>query len=270
MTEATEQGPVRHESFPCEGPIDLDVRMQDGRVDVELGDGPVARVTLVADPDADAKLVERMLAGTKVEWSAKSGKLVVRTPRSSRLNLLIELPERSRLSMHAGSAPIDVSGTAGRLVAHAGSGDVRAEAVDGVVSIRLGSGDVKLGPVSGALRLRSGSGRFEAASLDREARLTTGSGDIALGATCSDVVARVGSGDFRIDEARRGNVNVLSGSGDLWIGIAQGVTAEIDVVSGSGSTRSDLDVSAHPPAGGPAVRIKARTGSGEAVVARAG
>ena len=199
---AREPESARRESFPCDGPIDVDVRILQGRLDVRLGDEPVARVTLVADPAAGAS-AERALAETSVDWSARSGRLVVRTPRSVPLNMLVEVPEQSRLSVHAGSAAIDVCGTPGRLSAQTGSGDVSAEAVDGPVDIKSGSGHVRLGPISGTVRYRAGSGRFEAAALGRESRLATGSGDISVGLAHAGVVARTGSGDVRIGKRRR-------------------------------------------------------------------
>ena len=84
---ASDPGPARRECFPCDGPVEVDVRIFEGRLDVKLGDEPVARVTLI--PDAAAAVsADRAFAETSVDWSARSGRLVVRTPRSVPLNML--------------------------------------------------------------------------------------------------------------------------------------------------------------------------------------
>jgi hypothetical protein len=52
--------------------------------------------------------------------------------------------------------------------------------------------------------------------------------------------------------------------------VHSGVAAELDVFSGSGRARSELDVTTEPPAGGAAtLTIRGRTGSGDVLVTRA-
>jgi hypothetical protein len=55
----------------------------------------------------------------------------------------------------------------------------------------------------------------------------------------------------------------------LRVGIHPGVMAELDVSSGSGRARSDLPVGGPPAEGATALRVRARTGSGDALVTAA-
>jgi hypothetical protein len=72
-----------------------------------------------------------------------------------------------------------------------------------------------------------------------------------------------------VSDACAGGLELTTGSGQLRIGIHPGVRAELDVSSGSGQARSDLPVSGPPAEGNVALRVRARTGSGDALVTAA-
>ena len=262
---------TRQETFPCPGTADVDVRLARGSVEVQTTDEPIARVTLTGMPPSNDDQLSRALEQTAVSWAEKSGRLIVHAPRRSTLAVMVEVPSHSRVSARAASAAITVRGAVGRLDAQTGSGNVSATQVDGDVEIRTGAGDVQLGTVAGRVRSRAGSGRIEAAALEGpQSRLATGSGDLCLGTVCSDVSARTGNGNVRVADAAKGRLDLVTGSGDVWIGVRAGVAAEIDALSGSGSARSELEVLAEQPGSiAPGLRVRARTGSGSAVVARA-
>jgi len=273
-TAENNQAPTRSESFDCPGPADLDLRVNVGRIDVRVADVPQVRVDVsVEDPNASADRAAGALEDVQITFSEASRRLVLRTPRErlrrTRLGVVVETPARSRLAarVHAGS--VTASGVLSGFDATAGSGDVVADQVDGDADVRTGSGDVRLGPVTGRLRTRSGSGSIDVASITGdEATLATGSGDVRLGIVSSDLTMRTGSGSLTIAEAAQGRLNLATGSGDVRVAIRPGVAAELDLVSGSGRARSDLDVFDQRPAGSPSVIVRARTGSGDAVVTR--
>jgi hypothetical protein len=284
---------TRTEMFPCDGPVELDVQIRSGGLHVRAADVPGIRVRVAAEPveprrweqgledvlqrvsageyspdDADAHAVRE----TQIAFSNERRRLSIRTPRSFRrvgVGVTVEVPEQSRLSARLHQGSLTTSGVLAGLDAATGSGDIRADRVDGDVAAGTASGDVRLGEVAGRLRARSGSGGIEVGSLVGEtARVTTGSGDLWLGVVQSDVKARTGSGRVVVSEAASGRLDLVTASGDVRVTIRRGVAAEIDLVSGSGEARSELEVADKPPAGAPAVRIRARTGSGDAVVTR--
>jgi hypothetical protein len=285
---------TRTESFDCDGPAELDIRIRGGRIEVRAADVPHVRVEISAEPgdprqweqgvedllgtisqgaytpdEADAQGV----AETKVEFSERRRKLVVRAPRTFRrtgIAVVVEAPRHSRLKAGAHRAAISTSGLLAELTVATGSGSIVSEDVEGSVDVATGSGQVTLGRVSGRLKARLGSGELEAASIEGEsASVTTGQGEIWLGAVRCDAKLRTGRGGIVIAEAAGGELTLVTGKGDLRVGVRPGVAAELDVVSGSGRARSELDVSDRPPADAPAARIRMRTGSGEAVVASA-
>jgi len=274
MNPNDQQTPTRSDTFDCAGPADLDLRLNAGRIDVRAAEVARIRVDVsVDDQDVPEDRAARAIQGMQITFSEPDRKLVLRTPRElrrTRLAVMVETPQHSRLVARVHSGSIVASGALSGLDATAGAGDVTADQIDGDVLVRTGSGDVRLGPVTGKLRTRSGSGAVDVAAIDGdEATLHTGSGDVRLGMVNSDVTLRAGSGDLTIAEVAHGRLSLATGSGDVWVAIRPGVAAELDLVSGSGQARSELGVSNEEPAAAPEVRVRVRTGSGDAVVTRA-
>lgn len=173
------------------------------------------------------------VAATDVSWSAHRDRLQVRSPQSGPLRAVplevaVTAPAGTRLRLRGSSAALEVSGRAGSLDAGTGSGEVTAGEVSGRLDVRTGSGAVRVGHVASSARLR------------------TGSGDVAVDAAAADV-------------------EVVTGSGDVRLGVGAGVLAELDVRTGSGTARSELEVLDAAP-DGTAVVLRARTGSGDVTV----
>jgi DUF4097 and DUF4098 domain-containing protein YvlB len=277
LSATTENGhaSTRSASFACPGPAELDLRLNTARIDVRVADVPHVRVEVSLDQDEgrrDERAI-RALQDVQITFSEDGRRLVLRTPRElrrTRLAVLVEAPARSRLATHLHSGSVAASGVLGGLDATTGAGDVSAGDVEGNVEVKTGSGDVRLGRVAGRFRSRSGSGDVDVTTVTGdEASLVTGSGDIRLGTVSSDVVARAGSGSLTVAQAAQGRLNLATGSGDIRVAIQQGTAAELDLTSGTGKARSELDVSDERPAGPASVTVRARTGSGDAVVTRA-
>ncbi|MGB6163135.1 MAG: DUF4097 family beta strand repeat-containing protein [Pseudonocardiaceae bacterium] len=209
-------------------------------------------------------------------------RLTVRTPREYPLRtvpLIIQVnaPSGSSISARSGSADVTVTGVAASVDAATGSGQVQAQRCTGAAEVRTGSGDVRLGTVLGRLQVRTGSGQIDVTSIEGaqgSATVQAGSGDVRLGsvnlgAVKHEINARTGSGDLTVVDACAGGLELTTGSGQLRVGIHPGVRAELDVSSGSGHARSDLPVSRAPAEGNVALRVRARTGSGDALVTAA-
>lgn len=296
---------VRQQHFECAGPVEVDVELGPGRLDVQLvedTDG-AGEVTVQVRPDPAAGppwnagitgllswLGEQAGATQPGEVAAEAARstvidftgqrLTVRSPRdfplrAVPLTIQISAPSGSSITARSGSADIAVEGVADRFDASTGSGQVRAQRCTGPTDVRTGSGDVRLGSMLGRLRVRTGSGEVEVISIDtagaspERGTVQTGSGDVRLGAVTHDVSARTGSGDLTVVDASAGGLELTTGSGQLRVGIHPGVRAELDVSSGSGHARSDLPVGGPPPEGDVPLRVRARTGSGDALVTAA-
>jgi hypothetical protein len=306
--DSTDVPVVRQQDFDSEGPIDVWVELDSGRLDIKLEDasadsGRVA-VQVRADPASrqpwntgiagllswlgeqtgaprPGELAAEAVRHTTIEFTGR--RLAVRSPRdfplrTVPLTIQVTAPASSSITARSGSADIAIDGVADRLDASTGSGQVRAQRCTGTVDVRTGSGDVRLGTMLDRLRVRTGSGEVDVASIGDTAdtadsggggTVQTGSGDVRLGAVRHDVSARTGSGDLTVVDASAGGLELTTGSGELRVGIHSGVRAELDVRSGSGQARSDLPVGGSPPEGDVPLRVRARTGSGDALVTAA-
>ncbi|MGH3511271.1 MAG: DUF4097 family beta strand repeat-containing protein [Pseudonocardiaceae bacterium] len=283
----TDASVVRQQDFECQGPIDISVELDSGRLDITLEDGPEEgtagpEVVVQIRPDPTSQPPWAVGIGGLLNWLGEQTgatppgalaaeavrrtvidftgqRLTVRTPRELPLRtvpLIIQVsaPPGSSINARSGSADVAVTGMAAALDAATGSGDVRLGTVSGHLRVRTGSGEVDVISVEGT----QGSGTVQ-----------TGSGDVRLGAVARDVSARTGSGDLTVVDASAGGLELTTGSGQLRVGIHAGVLAELDVSSGSGRAHSDLPVGGPPAEGEVALRVRARTGSGDALVTAA-
>ncbi|MEC3977508.1 DUF4097 family beta strand repeat-containing protein [Amycolatopsis sp. H20-H5] len=300
---------VRVETFAAEGPLEIDISLIVGRVEIRLAaEGSEGGARVEVRPDESAKppwvdglsgmldwVGERFGSQFGSQFGAPFGggqdsgpgdalrearvekvgnRLVIQAAkalplRKTPLSVLVEAPAGSHLDVRAGAADVKVTGTAGRTNLATGSGEITLERADGATVVRTGSGAIKLGPVLSGLQLRTGSGDVEAASLAGSATVATGTGDIWLGEVAGDVLVRSGSGDLAVAEAASGSLELITGSGEVRIGIRAGVAAEVDLTSSSGTVSSELDFGDTPPEGDVPLRVRGRTGSGNAVLTAA-
>jgi len=292
---------VRQQDFTCEGPIDIWVELDGGRLDITLEEGAAPHgVAVQIRPDPTSQPPWKVGIGGLLTWLGEQTgtippdelaaeavrrtvidftgqRLTVCTPREYPLRtvpLIIQVnaPSGSSISARSGSADVAVTGVTASFDAATGSGQVRAQRCTGAAEVRTGSGDVRLGTVLGRLQVRTGSGQVDVISVEGAeggGTVQAGSGDVRLGAVKHDISARTGSGDLTVVDACAGGLELTTGSGQLRVGIHSGVLAELDVSSGSGRARSDLPVSGPPAEGDVALRVRARTGSGDALVTAA-
>ncbi|MEU3621955.1 hypothetical protein BS329_01235 [Amycolatopsis coloradensis] len=288
---------VRVEDFEADGPIEIDVSVAIGRVTVDLTgesgihaevrrdggeqqpwvDGMTSLLSWVGERFGDqlggpqGASAGDAVAQTRIE--KVGNRLVVQAPKAWQLKnvplaVTVRAPAGSHLEVRAGAAAVTVTGSAGRADILTGSGDVGLERADGSAIVRTGTGDIKLGPTLSGLQLRTGSGHVEASSVSGSATVATGTGNVWLGEVAGEVLARTGSGDLSVADAASGSLELTTGSGEVRVGIRGGVAAEIDLSSTTGSVSSELDVAESAPSE-VSLKVRARTGTGDAVVTSA-
>ncbi|WP_340683969.1 DUF4097 family beta strand repeat-containing protein [Amycolatopsis coloradensis] len=288
---------VRVEDFEAEGPVEIDVSVAIGRVTIELTgengvhaevrrdggeqqpwvDGMTSLLSWVGERFGDqlggspAGSAGDAVAQTRIE--KVGNRLVVQAPKAWQLKnvplaVTVRAPAGSHLEVRAGAADVTVTGSAGRADLLTGAGKIGLERADGSAIVRTGTGDIKLGPTLSGLQLRTGSGSVEAASVSGSATLATGTGDVWLGEVAGEVLARTGSGSLSVADAASGTLELTTGSGEVRVGIRGGVQAEIDLSSTTGSVSSELEVAETAPAE-VSLKVRARTGTGDAVVTSA-
>ncbi|MER7011190.1 DUF4097 family beta strand repeat-containing protein [Saccharopolyspora sp. NPDC000359] len=296
---------VRSQDFDTSGPIRIDVGNSTGPVTVELADTAVTHVEVRHDPAASGPDWRTGLSGL-LNWVSEQfgeagirtsgdprgaqepiteavrrtridmtgNRLAIRTPaaaplRNVPLAVTVRAPLDSEVGVNTSSGEVRVTGPAGRVNIQSGSGTTSVEQASDRATIRSGSGQLRLGTMAGGVHARSGSGDVEISSLEAASSVATGSGNVWFGTVSADVLARTGSGDLTISDAIEGQVELITGSGELQVSIHRGTKAEVDLTSSTGSVSSDLEVSEEAPEEEPKLHVFGRTGTGDAVLTSA-
>jgi hypothetical protein len=189
------------------------------------------------------------------------------------------------LEVSSGMGDVEIKAVTGRVSATTGSGDISLDACLEGGLVHTGSGDVNGRGLGGVWRLHSGSGDIQVqvagdASLD----IATGAGDVSVtGGATRRLQLQSGSGDLTIKSVLLGERHQLStGNGDITLGIADPPGARLQIITRSGSVRSDYPlvmVGKQGPQtrgsarfvgniGDSSVDVEVRTGSGDVHVIR--
>ncbi len=257
-------------TFETEGPIDADVLVPAGKIEVEAAEGNTA--TVVLDPLRSSKRADEAVAEADVSFAA--GKLRVhvrgRALRNVDIRCRLRLPEGSSLATRAASADVTSSVPLRAFDGTTASGDVELGDVAEDLSFRSGSGDLTCASVGGRLRVRTASGDVEVRRAAGDAEVALASGDVHIEDAEGSVEVKSASGDVRLDCVRHGRVRARTASGDVTIAVAGGVAAHLDVTTVSGGAECALPFQERAPGPGTELEIVARTVSGDVCVKGAG
>lgn len=262
--------------FPLNGPINLDVRVGHGSLTVHAEQGRTEAVVELVPAYPDTDIVER----TTVALAGNT--LTIATPRRGgvfdlfgsqqdkrdAVEITVYVPSHTAMKLVSFTAPIITTGEGGSADIAAGAATVTLDHVAGELRLRLGSGDSDIGVVTGAVQLRSGSGNARIDEVGGDLTSGCGSGTLEVGRVYGRVRSRTGSGTASFD-AVYGDVDLASGSGGLTIGLPEGLSAQLQLTTGSGRVASDLPIDDTPAAAAKKIVIRARTGSGDIVLQRA-
>jgi len=274
--------------FETPSAVDLRVELQTGDVRIKAMDTTTTSIRLVpatgARELADETVVEQRDGQILVIAPRKSPTFFRRSPS---MDVVVELPMDSSVDVRLKHGDVLTRGRLATVTARTGAGDVDLDQVTGPTDVATGSGDIELREGDGSVQMTTGSGDVSVQIIGEDARISTGSGDVYVRQVggqlqvssgsgdveveqpASDVSIKTGSGDQRVHRARSGQVSCQTASGDLRIGIANGVAAWLDVHSLTGSVQSSLGVAEPPTDGEPSVQIHANTVSGDISLDRA-
>jgi DUF4097 and DUF4098 domain-containing protein YvlB len=268
--------------FETPDPVQLFVEIGKGSLQVRAGESPTTHVVLEGR-DAEQVVVEQHGRRISVVGPKQRGLF----GGDAALRVEVTVPEGSDVAARTGSADVTVEGPLGGGTLKSGSGDVHATSLAGPSVVETGSGDVRVDDAGSDLRVKSGSGEIAlgrtAASVVVSAgsgdvtigqasgptSVKTGSGDLRVAESHTDVTLSTGSGDLAIGAAHRGRVSVKGASGDVRIGIPPGVPVWTDITTVSGEIRSAIAGTGAPAEGQPYVELRAKTISGDVVLAEA-
>ncbi len=265
--------------FEVTGPVELDLRLASGEIEIDASlDGRV-EVELIAHDDESRALVEN--ARIELQDHGRP-KVIVDVPQKrggfsfglifgrQGISLRVRCPEQSLLGIRTKSADVTARGRFGAATISSASGDVELDDVDGNVNVKSASGDVRVREVGMGANVQTASGDITVEIVRGAVSAQTASGDIEIGEAYDNVSANSVSGDQHHRAVLRGSVGAHSVSGDIEIGVRRGSKAWLDCNTVSGDTSSELELSGDVPNGdGPMVEIRAKTVSGDIRITRA-
>lgn len=200
------------------------------------------------------------------------------------VDLSIDLPSGSQLSAHLLMGGVRCTGRLGEcrlkttgdvwlertgpLRVHTGFGHVTADSVTGAAEISTGSGNVHIGDVEGAAEVKNSNGdtTFDAVTGDVRVRNANGAIDIEHAGAGVDV--KTSNGSIHLGEVVRGSVVLGTAAGNLDVGIAEGTAAWLDVHTGFGKLRNQLDNASRPEETDETVEVRGRTSYGDITIHR--
>lgn len=265
----------RTTTFPLTGPINLLVKTGSGSVTVTARDD-LTEAAVVLNPRVpksdilDRFTVEMQGPTLTITGPRQAGLADVFGLRFGRdaVDVEVTVPTGTACKIGTGSAPVVLKGTCGGAEVTTGSGDITLDTIDGDLRLRTGSADATIEKVTGDAHTRSGSGNVRFGKTGGSLNAGFGSGNLEIGTSHGPVRSRAGSGDLRID-AVFGDVDLGAGSGTITLGLPAGVSARLDVTSGSGRVHSDLPIEDQPIGNRGSITVRTRTGSGNVRLFRA-
>lgn len=269
-----------HQEFPTTDPVVLRTDLGSADLTVISTDGPTT--VDITGPDDEVALVEVSQVGREIRISRPKATKFGFVGRRQSVHVTVALPPGSPTELRSSSGDITAEAPLGESAVRTGSGDVRLTQATGL-DIETGSGDQEIGRVSGELRCRAGSGDVVVAQVDGSMSVTTGSGSVSIRTLGGDLEARVGSGDLDLGDPREGTsltlasgsgdmlvrrlgaarLEVMSGSGDVELGVAQGLPVWVDL---AGDVDNRLSPRGSAQEGQPHALIRGRCGSGSVIL----
>jgi DUF4097 and DUF4098 domain-containing protein YvlB len=276
-------------NFETPEPISVTVELGVGNLRIAASDRADTVVDVRPTDEADESDVK---AAQQIRVDYANGTLQVTgskrtfdfSKKTKSVDVSIELPTNSRVSAHmqmgdvrgtgrfgdctlktTGEVRLDRTGT---LDLHTGIGDVTADVVTGNAEISTGSGKVRIGEIEGTAVVKSSNGALTIDSVAGDARVRTANGEISIERAGAGVEARTANGNIRLGEVARGAVTLQTPAGDLDIGIAEGTAAWLEVNTGFGHVRNQLENASQPEEADETVEVRGRTSYGDVIIRR--
>lgn len=224
-----------------------------GRGEISLSDSGSTHVEGSLDGDEARILTQGTVLKILLQWG-----------RSNRNRLTLAIPARVALHVDGGSVNLTSRVAVGHADVRTGSGDISLTDV-GLARISTGSGSIHLDRVTQLARVRSGSGDIFFGQCGGRIAATSGSGSISVGTF--EPPAKDPTDDATM-ASMWGEVDVKTASGDVQVGVPEGVAAWLDLRAHRGWVEVELDDTDEPDEEQPTVAVRAATASGGISVRR--
>ena len=273
-------------TFATPGPIAATVEVAGAQVRVAAGDR-TDTVVLVEPIDQASRSDVKVAGRTQVDFA--DGQLTVKTTtpgdKNGSVAITIDLPAGSSLAAYLAHSSVQADGPVGRCELHLASGQVQLDRIDtlqasiasgevaighiaGRASIDGGAFTMRIGEVKGTVGLSSSGGQAWIGHAAADLELSSGSGGFDIERADGSVTATTASGTIRIGRLTHGQAKLMSGSGDIEVGISEDTAAYIDVNSERGAVRNSVASPENADASDTQVTVHARTRHGDIIVQR--
>lgn len=277
--------------FTTPEPISATVEIYAGVLQVVATDRTDTLVEVRPSNDADESDV-KAAEQTRVEYA--DGVLTVRGPRSRGMDfskktrsvdVLIELPTGSQLHGYVTAGDLHSTGELAecRFKSSIGHfhldrtgpltlttlGRITVDTVVGDAEVSTGSGRVQLGEVDGAAVVKNSNGQTSIGTVTGDLRVRSANGDISVDHAGAGVDAKTSNGSIHIGTVVRDSVTLRTAAGDLDFGVAGSTAAWLDLKTGHGRVRNELDgLDQGPGKSEQTVEVRANTSWGDITVRR--
>jgi hypothetical protein len=277
-------------TFDTPEPIFALIEMETGSLRIVASDR-TDTVVSVSPRDQSDSLDVQNAAETTIDFL--DGRLQVKTPkhkvrsligRYGSIDVTVELPSGSRVEALAmtgivalgplgdakfrtGAGDVEVERT-GRLNLSTSMGDISVGRSTGHAEIKTANGAIRLREIDGSAVVTTANGGVTIGEISGDLRIKTANGSISVDRALADVEATTAAGGVRVGEVVRGAVALKTGYGRLELGVREGTAAKLDVHTGKGLVRCELDSVDAPEPSDETVEVRARTGHGDILIHR--
>ena len=254
----------RDEHFVVGDRAHLDVSVAAGQLEVNAAAGNEIRVA-VDGSNADELEITQIGDTVSIRESPRW------LSRNRSIRMLVEVPERTPLTVKASSMDVVARGPVGETRCRTASGDVNLDDVERL-EVSTASGDVRVRSVTGDADFNSASGDVTVTAVTGRLTAQLSSGDLVADVVGAGLAIGTSSGDVRIGRCDGSDVNVKTVSGDIVLGLPTGIRVDPDIATMSGKV--SLPSAASKPSEQTterrSVRLRLRAVSGDIRIVRVG
>lgn len=184
-----------------------------------------------------------------LRFEATSSRVVIETTRQHDDAIIqLTVPRGVRVVARSNTGDVTVKDTRGDVEVETSSGgvtvvgarDVEATALSGDIDVRQSSGSTTVSSNNGDCTVTDSKGSVDASSVSGEVRVTRSWSKIVRAETTN------GSVSFDGEIVADGRYELVSHSGDVWIGLPKTASAQIGVTTWSGTVESDFPITLRP------------------------
>lgn len=245
---------ARIEEFIVGRSARVSLKVPAGSVTVEEGVPNEIRVA-IEGPSADHFIVSQSEDTVSVHHDPRRGRSMAEHV------VTISVPTGVSLAGSVASADISCEVELGDVRLVSASGDLLVDhATD--VDLKTASGDVQVAATKNRVRIRTASGDV-AIGVANDVSVVTASGDVKVGESRATATLKTASGELRVDAFDGPSLSVKTVSGDVHVGVRPGRSIKVDIQSLSGAINLPSEPTSGTTGGGPGLKVRARTVSGD-------